>query len=156
MDKPFDPVSDKPFHIEIYQQANSTSGQPQVRKHLRDVDLIEALDRFDFYNHCTLDQQIEAVPAIQRVSAVGEGSGFCRSMFKPLASNSKLKHASYADSSRPGPSSRCTASEAAMISYVSAFSRSFMRLRGCKFGGAARPSGLTAERLIVERSFTSV
>src|SRR5690606_22088496 len=42
-----DAGSCQPFHVEVNQQPNFTSRQPQVGEHLRDVDRVEAVDRFD-------------------------------------------------------------------------------------------------------------
>ena len=53
-------------NIEIYQQSGRALSQHHVGLQLRTVDRSNLRNRFDFYNHCFLHNDIQAETALQR------------------------------------------------------------------------------------------
>src|SRR2546428_11148703 len=56
------------------------------------------------------------------------GKGFCTSTSKPLVTSSYSRHASYADSNKPGPRAECTCIEHPTTTCESSFSVTFAYL----------------------------
>src|SRR5436190_18309085 len=78
------------------------------------MDAIESFDGFDFDDHRTFNEQVDSVAAVEDVALVGERQASLSLEHQP-AHDEFVRHASYADSSIPGPSSRWTSIAAPII-----------------------------------------
>ena len=64
-----DAIFDQPFHVEIDQQSHFAAGKPQVRHELGTVHAVELLNGFDFDYDRALDEEIDPIPAIERLTS---------------------------------------------------------------------------------------
>ena len=78
--------------VEVHEKTRRTSGQLQVRDHLRLVDGIGALHSFHFDDDLLLDEEINLKPIGYRSTSVDLDSSFC--FKRSLASSSSIASAS--------------------------------------------------------------
>src|SRR5262245_52200375 len=78
-----DAVLNQPFHVEVDQQAYFTSCEPKVRQHLSTVNWLKALDCFCFHHDQILDEEVESISNIHRVSPICHWHQFLALESKP-------------------------------------------------------------------------
>ncbi len=92
-------------HIEIDQQAYSKVPKPDpLRQKLRFMNWNDLRDRLDFDHHTFLDEQVDPIGNLQHETVVSHRHQNLATNGESSLSSSCARHAWYADSSNPGPS----------------------------------------------------
>ena len=109
--------------IEVDEEPELAAGQLEVGQQLRFMQRVQSLDRLEFHDHVTLDNQIQPVSDVEVQVTVRDRLRYLTFQRQAAPVNSCTRQASYADSSKPGPSARCTSMAAPMICSVMSFNR---------------------------------
>lgn len=59
--------------VEVDQEADTFTAEPQIRQQLRVVNGQDRLDRFHLDDHCVVDEQIDSIAELDRESVVHNG-----------------------------------------------------------------------------------
>ena len=71
------------------------------------MDWIDLVDRLELHDDLLRDQQVDSIPGIDSEPLVRDGQDeLTLDPVRPRVMSSCARHASYADSSNPGPSDR--------------------------------------------------
>lgn len=94
---------------EIEKQPERAIGEPQVGQQLALVNRRQAVQRFDFDDHKTFNDQISAVGAVDVHAAIYQRKCLLRLDAQSRRMQLQAQHPKYAFSSRPGPMARVDA-----------------------------------------------
>lgn len=93
-------------NVEVDEQSQVQLRLPQVVAKLRSVHPVNPINGLHFDDDGVLNEKVQPKAAPEPDTLVVERQSFCFSNERPRCDSSNARHASQADSSIPGPSSR--------------------------------------------------